>query len=91
MTAFALEDAQQPGSVSTMSFRAYLISAVLAAGFAPSAHAEVDGDTFTANLWGWNVSVSAPKNWQVSEERSYPNIVLSMIRRTTRLRGNETR
>jgi hypothetical protein len=42
---------------------------------------EVDGDTFRVTLWNWQVTVVAPKNWTLSADRSYPSILLWMIRR----------
>lgn len=44
------------------------------------ARADVDGDRFRSNQW--RVRMTAPKNWQISEQTSYPNVLLWMVRRS---------
>jgi hypothetical protein len=51
------------------------------AAIAASSRANIDGDSFQRELWGWTVSMRAPKNWSPSEERSYPSILLWLVRR----------
>jgi hypothetical protein len=46
------------------------------AGFAS---AEIDGDRYRSKPW--KVRVTAPKDWQISEQTSYPNVLLWMVRR----------
>ncbi|HTM22800.1 MAG TPA: hypothetical protein VL172_19895, partial [Kofleriaceae bacterium] len=43
------------------------------------AGADIDGDQFSSS--GWQVSIRAPKNWQLTEQTSYPNILLWMTRK----------
>jgi hypothetical protein len=40
--------------------------------------AEVDGDRFESQEWG--VRITAPANWRMSQQTSYPNIILWMHR-----------
>ena len=47
-----------------------------------SSPAEVDGDRFRSAEW--RVRMTAPKNWQISEQTSYPNVLLWMVRRNPR-------
>lgn len=41
--------------------------------------ADVDGDRYESDTW--LVSMQRPKNWQMSEQSSYPNVLLWMSRR----------
>jgi hypothetical protein len=41
--------------------------------------AEITGDVFTSSTW--RATITAPKNWQLSERSSYPNILVWMVRR----------
>ncbi len=63
--------------------RTALAAAVFAtiAAIAAPAHADIDGDSFRRELWGWTVTLRAPKNWSPNEERSYPSILLWLVRR----------
>jgi len=40
--------------------------------------AEVDGDRFRSKEW--RIRMTAPKDWQLSEQTSYPNVLLWMVR-----------
>ncbi len=40
--------------------------------------AAIDGDTFTSQAW--RVQLTAPKNWELTERGSYPNVLLRMVR-----------
>lgn len=62
------------------SAAARLVFATLIAASA-TARADIDGDSFQREQWGWRVSLTSPKNWIPSEDRSYPSIVLWMVRR----------
>jgi hypothetical protein len=42
-------------------------------------HGEIEGDRFESSLW--RVSMSAPKNWQLTEKTAYPSILLRLVRR----------
>ena len=42
------------------------------------AHADVDGNRFESSDWG--VKLTAPSNWYLSQQTSYPNILLWMYR-----------
>ena len=46
-----------------------------------TARADLDGDLFTRELFGYQVSLVTPKNWNPTEERSYPSVLLWMSRR----------
>lgn len=56
------------------------VFATIAAIAAPT-RADIDGDSFQRELWGWTVTLRAPKNWSPSEERSYPSILVWLVRR----------
>jgi hypothetical protein len=55
--------------------------AFAAAGTPAPAHGDCDGDECSFAAWGWRAVVTAPKNWQPSEERSYPSVRVWMMRR----------
>jgi hypothetical protein len=42
--------------------------------------ADIDGSRYTSSK-KWGISIEAPKNWKLSEEHSYPSILLWMVRR----------
>ena len=44
-----------------------------------SSLAEVDGDRFRSDKW--RIQMTAPRNWQIGEQTSYPNVLLWMVRR----------
>jgi hypothetical protein len=44
-----------------------------------SARAEIEGDRFESRPW--RVRMSAPRNWQLTEQTAYPNILLRLVRR----------
>src|SRR5687767_11852553 len=44
--------------------------------------AELEGDRFRSDVW--RVSLTTPRNWQSSEQSSYPNLLLRMIRSSPR-------
>lgn len=46
-----------------------------------TSRADIDGDSFRRDLWGWTITLRAPKNWSPSEERSYPSILVWLVRR----------
>jgi hypothetical protein len=50
----------------------------LVASVAATARADIDGDRYTSSEW--RVRMTAPKNWQVTEQTSYPNVLLWMVR-----------
>jgi hypothetical protein len=58
--------------------RAASIALLIALLGAPAA-ADIDGDQFTRS--DWQVAIRAPKNWQLTEQTSYPNILLWMTRK----------
>jgi hypothetical protein len=69
-------------AVSSMPRRARAAALIAASvSLVPAARAEVDGDAFALELWGWTVELTSPRNWIPSEERSYPSILLWMVRR----------
>jgi hypothetical protein len=43
-----------------------------------SARSEIDGERFRSKEW--RIRMTAPKDWQISEQTSYPNILLWMVR-----------
>ena len=43
-----------------------------------TALADIDGAEFQSSEW--RVKMTAPKNWQVTEQSSYPNVLLWMVR-----------
>lgn len=51
-------------------------------GSARPAAAEVVDDEYSSQDWG--VSITAPKNWQLAEQTSYPNILLWAVRTNPR-------
>lgn len=53
-------------------------SALAIAVVAAAARADIDGDQFES--MGWRVRMTAPKNWQLTEQTSYPNVLLWMVR-----------
>jgi hypothetical protein len=55
------------------------IAAAVLAALAGRAGGDIDGDQFTSTAW--QVSIRAPKNWQLTEQTSYPNILLWMTRK----------
>jgi len=63
--------------------RAWLAATVIAviAAIATPTRADIDGDSFERALWGWTVSLNAPTNWSPIEERSYPSILVWLVRR----------
>jgi hypothetical protein len=59
-----------------------LVAALLVAGLATGAAADLDGSTYESATW--QVRLTAPRNWQLSERTSYPNVLLWMSRRSPR-------
>lgn len=57
------------------------IAALVLALTAP-AHADVDGDRYRSEQW--RVSIALPTKWQITEQTSYPNIILWMVRPSPR-------
>lgn len=54
----------------------------LAAGLlsgASAASADIEGEEFTSAQW--RIRLTAPKNWQLTEQTAYPNILLRIERR----------
>lgn len=45
-----------------------------------NARADLDGDTFHSEEW--KVSIEGPKGWQLSENTSYPSVLLWMVHRS---------
>ncbi len=54
---------------------------VVLIGALSRATAGLDGLEFTRDVFGWRIAMTAPNNWEPSEERTYPSILLWMIRR----------
>lgn len=54
------------------------IGALVFVAFAAVATAGIDGSDFESAKW--RVKMSAPKNWQLTEQTSYPNVLLWMVR-----------
>jgi len=48
--------------------------ALVVALLAPAAHAEIFGNTFRSSEWG--VDLTVPRTWELSEQRSYPGIIV---------------
>jgi hypothetical protein len=44
----------------------------------PAARADLDGDRFKSKRW--RVRLTTPRNWKASEQSSYPNVLLWMVR-----------
>jgi hypothetical protein len=57
--------------------RAALVVAVLAV--APAASAEIFGSSFRSAAWG--VELTVPRGWELSEQRSYPGILVRGLER----------
>jgi len=55
------------------------VAVLVAISASNASFAEVDGDRFRSDEW--HVRMTAPKNWQISEQTSYPNVLLWMVRR----------
>jgi hypothetical protein len=56
---------------------AALTALLVAAPLVAPAIAELDGDRFRSDTW--RVSLTTPRNWQASEQSSYPNILVLMV------------
>jgi hypothetical protein len=56
------------------------LTALTALVLAPRAiaRAEIDGDRFRSTEW--RVTMTTPRNWQITDQTSYPNILLWMVR-----------
>jgi hypothetical protein len=50
---------------------------VVAIGWAPAARAEITGTEFRSSTWG--VDLVAPRGWELSEQSSYPGIIVRGI------------
>src|SRR5262245_21031437 len=50
----------------------------LLAALGTRARADIEGDTFLSKEWG--ITVRSPGNWQMTEQTSYPNIILHLLR-----------
>jgi hypothetical protein len=59
-----------------------LVATLLLAAVASTARAEVEGEEFTSTEW--RIRLTAPKNWQLTEQTAYPNILLRIERRDPR-------
>jgi hypothetical protein len=53
------------------------LAALLAALSPTLARAELEGDSFRSDVW--HVSLTTPRNWQASDQSSYPNILVLMV------------
>jgi len=58
---------------------ALLIAAATALGSAATSSAEIDGDQFRSK--DRRITIRAPRNWQLTEQTSYPDILLWMTRK----------
>lgn len=56
--------------------------ALLGAMAAPMALAEIEGDRFESSVW--RVQMTAPANWQLTEQTAYPSLLLRLERRDPR-------
>jgi len=67
-------------SLQRMQRQLLAVSSALAIAVvvAAAARADIDGDQFES--MGWRVRMTAPKNWQLTEQTSYPNVLLWMVR-----------
>lgn len=70
------------GARSRMALVALGAALAVAVAAAPPVGAEVDGADFESAEW--RVRMTAPRNWQVSERASYPNVLLWLSRRSPR-------
>ena len=61
------------------SIAALLLAVATLLAWSGFAAAEIDGDRYRSKPW--KVRMSAPKDWQISEQTSYPNVLLWMVRR----------
>jgi hypothetical protein len=59
-------------------FASTLALAVIAALLPRAARADIDGDRYSSTQW--RVRMTAPKNWHLTEQTSYPNVLLWMVR-----------
>lgn len=69
---------RSPSTPNQRSRSALVVLMVLA--IPALARADVNGDRFRSPEW--RVRMNAPKNWQISEQTSYPNVLLWMVRRS---------
>lgn len=57
------------------------VALMLALAFGlPEARADLTGDTYESE--DWRVSLRGPKGWKLSDDRSYPSILLWMVHRS---------
>jgi len=61
------------------AFRAQLLLIIFLSSLSGLAHADLDGEIYKSNEW--RVSLESPKGWQLSEDSSYPSILLWMTHR----------
>lgn len=54
------------------------LAIVLAALFAPPAHAGVEGDSYESD--DWRIELKVPTSWRATEQTAYPNILLRLVR-----------
>jgi hypothetical protein len=54
------------------------IGAIVLLSLVAISSADIDNSEFESA--GWRVRMSAPKNWQLTEQTSYPNVLLWMVR-----------
>ncbi len=59
--------------------KALIIAIIFFASFSGLAHADLDGEIYKSDEW--RVSLESPKGWQLSEDSSYPSILLWMTHR----------
>jgi hypothetical protein len=66
-----------------MSSNRRLLAAFAVLGaMAPMALAEIEGDRFESSVW--RVRMTAPANWQLTEQTAYPSLLLRLERRDPR-------
>jgi len=63
--------------VAVAALAALLAIAVAFGGSPTVARAELEGDNFRSDAW--HVSLTTPRNWQASDQSSYPNILVLMV------------
>jgi hypothetical protein len=67
-----------PGACSRSRTVAAALAAILVGGASPTvARADLEGDKFRSDPW--HVSLTTPRNWQASDQSSYPNILVLMV------------
>src|SRR5690606_12314730 len=64
------------------STRRLLAALAALAAAAPMALAAIEGDQFESSTW--RVQMTAPANWQLTEQTAYPSLLLRLERRDPR-------